>query len=533
MISVENVAGRDRIRLCDGADLSQSTSYLTLSHCWGRKPIFTLVQANIERLHEQIEKERLPKVFQDAILMTKRLGYKYIWIDSLCIIQDSMEDWNREAPRMGDVYRNAICNLAATGFHDGQNGLFVSRNERLISPLRIDVRWKGMSQNEQKPLSGLYYLFDSDLWGSSVSNAPLNHRAWVVQERILSPRIVHFGSSQLFWECHQLKASEAFPKGFSYKILTGNNLKRGPLGSDTRESYRYWRGVVQAYSKGRLTFSQDKLSAIAGIAMDLWRSLRDRYLAGHWEGDMIHSLLWMVYQSEDYIGLPSEYRAPTWSWASIDAEINYMNAWRNAEMSQKGANDPEEIIHSTVVEVYPTYFSTNTANLTVQWTLRIQGPLRRAMKIPGHDPIFNFWTVFLPHSRPLTAPAKIEVKLFLDVPAASNKRLADEQSTSTALSAKNEPFIRSEQLDVFAPDIAGLFLLPLRSDWEDLDSFQVEMYGLALYPTGRKRGEFQRIGCFVVEKEDHRNAVLDATELLEEQYFEDTDRSGQYTIMIV
>jgi hypothetical protein len=111
-------------RLRDGNTLPSSTHYLTLSHCWGRERIFTLLRSNFESFYQNIDTAKLPKTFQDALWMTRRLGFKHLWIDSLCIIQDSHDDWLKEAPQMGEVYRNATLNLAATGFSDGRKGLF-------------------------------------------------------------------------------------------------------------------------------------------------------------------------------------------------------------------------------------------------------------------------------------------------------------------------------------------------------------------------------------------------------------------------
>lgn len=95
--------------------------------------------------------------------MTRHLGFKHLWIDSLCIIQDSHDDWLREAPQMGDVYRNAICNIAGTGFSDGSNGLFVNRDPRLVSPLKVHVDWNGTSTDGARQLRGQYYLCDGGI----------------------------------------------------------------------------------------------------------------------------------------------------------------------------------------------------------------------------------------------------------------------------------------------------------------------------------------------------------------------------------
>lgn len=531
LVEIQSIAGVDKIRLCCGANLSPSTSYLTLSHCWGRKPIFTLLNSNIELLSESIDKDRLPKVFQDAILMTRRLGFQHLWIDSLCIVQDSHEDWLREAPLMGEVYKNATCNLAATGFSDGRNGLFATRNGKLLSPLKVYVDWNGKSPLGDAQLRGQYYLLDGNLWEDNVSNAPLNRRAWVVQERILSPSIIHFGFKQLFWECGELKASEAFPNGFNYTIITGNDLKSD---IDRAEFMKpYWQEVVQAYSKGRLTFSQDKLPALAGIAMSLWRTSHDRYIAGLWEGDLVHSLLWSVYNSSDFIMLPPDYRAPTWSWASIDAEISYLHASRSTDSSHGPADHPKEIMHSSAEAVNSTYLTGDPTIITVQWFLRIKGPLSRAWK---YDRLLDL----LPHFKnPFSLLRwkinlkKVSLNFFLDVPSYSDKTAKVSDSMPCNHSRREGPFVRNLDLCLLDRNVEHIFLLPIRSDFEDYSNFQVEMYGLVLYPTGRHRGEYQRIGLFVIEADEDRKVILESSDKLEEDYFEEMDESGLYTITIV
>jgi hypothetical protein len=102
--------------------------YLTLSHCWGKDQIFRLLETNIDQLRKAIPTNRLPQTFQQAIALTKRMGHRYIWIDSLCIIQDSEDDWHYESSRMGDVYKNSFCNISATAAEDGRMGLFFERD---------------------------------------------------------------------------------------------------------------------------------------------------------------------------------------------------------------------------------------------------------------------------------------------------------------------------------------------------------------------------------------------------------------------
>lgn len=170
----------------------------------------------------------------------------------------------------------------------------------------------------------------------------------------------------------------------------GNDLTRDsyPLrGDNTKDFYKYWRTVVEAFSECRLTFYQDKLPAVAGIAEDLSKSLRDRYIGGMWETDLLHSLLWTVIEFRDFITLPPEYRAPTWSWASIDAVISYEHESKYSD-NMLWENEPEETVHSCILDINSTDFAGGQENEGQEWSLRIKGPLRRVMKVLKSGPSY-------------------------------------------------------------------------------------------------------------------------------------------------
>jgi hypothetical protein len=182
LVAVEKKGLQICARLCDGLTLHPDSDYLTLSHCWGQNSFFTLKKQNLELLRESIPVSELPRVFQDAILVTHELGFSYIWIDALCIIQDSDggSDWLRESLSMHLVYGNSICNLAATGFHDGQEGLFPVRQLSEILPPKLNS--KHLDTN--KPDTS-YYVFSPDEWLKEIITSPLHTRGWVYQEQIM------------------------------------------------------------------------------------------------------------------------------------------------------------------------------------------------------------------------------------------------------------------------------------------------------------------------------------------------------------
>ena len=167
--------------------------------------------------------------------------------------------------------------------------------------------------------------------------APLNGRAWVVQERLLSPRVLHYGKDQLLWECHELDACETYPQGLPSIAAIAHTLFKGldPEVDGRRlrkfsnnksdpdlDPYHLWAKVVQAYTSSDLSKPGDKLIAIYGIAKRFRSMLNDTYLAGLWLRVLPTQLLWHVDDCSQANGLPAKrppsYRAPSWSWASVD-----------------------------------------------------------------------------------------------------------------------------------------------------------------------------------------------------------------------
>jgi hypothetical protein len=132
-------------------------------------------------------------MFQDAVLITRRLKIKYLWIDSLCIIQDSLEDWAREAARMGDIYRHAFLTLFAFDSKDCHEGILVERSPG--SPidtgnLHDDERSLKVPSKPESKLAKMAVL----------KSSPLCKRGWVLQERLLLPRILYYSIEEFFWE---------------------------------------------------------------------------------------------------------------------------------------------------------------------------------------------------------------------------------------------------------------------------------------------------------------------------------------------
>ncbi|KAM0806286.1 heterokaryon incompatibility protein-domain-containing protein, partial [Usnea florida] len=283
--------------------------YMTLSHCWGTLKCLTLTTLNYKDLETGFKLIELPKTFREAIEITRNLGIRYLWIDALCILQDSHKDWRHEAATMMKVYENSYCNISALAATNSEQGCFFKRPPWCISRTIVETSW----DNE---LNASYDIYPEYFWPVFVDAAPLNSRAWVFQERLLAPRILHYGRNQLFWECLELDACETYPDGLPCTDTVPHSNYRDP--GERSLMYKYWHKLVEVYSSRNLTRAEDKLVAISGLAKRVQSCLDDEYLAGLWKGSLPLDLLWYPHWMDGCPRRSSSYRAPTWSWASIE-----------------------------------------------------------------------------------------------------------------------------------------------------------------------------------------------------------------------
>ena len=199
------VGGPDPNRLILQEQASRE-DYFVLSHCWGnptdeeKKRFCTTPENYRDRVKEGFSYNDLPKTFQDAVRVTRELGREYIWIDSLCIIQGNEEDWKREAGRMEQVFASAYCTIAASSAPNWRDG-FLKRN---LSPQYFQIQSSSRRQ--------VYVCDNTHDYSKDVDESPLNKRAWVLQERVLSRRTIHFSAKQTYWECAEYVLCENFTR---------------------------------------------------------------------------------------------------------------------------------------------------------------------------------------------------------------------------------------------------------------------------------------------------------------------------------
>lgn len=312
LLDLQNVSMDGYIKLINTKQHRPDVPYATLSHCWGGAIRVKLTSSTLAQFSLRIFIRDLPRTFVDAITTALFLGLQYIWIDALTIIQDSDEDWAKEAALMADVYHNAYINIGATASSNSDGGLFFERDPNLVNPQRYRIAEED------------YLLISNDQLQSFLREAPLIRRGWVMQERKLCRRMLHFGAEQLLWECSGMRRCEATPDSEPHNIWN----KASSYDSVSKPIWAQWVNDIVNYATSDLTFESDKLVAISGIARFLHRIVKDDYIAGLWKTDFVFQLAWMALAiSRDSRTIKTkktvQYIAPSWSWASIRCDLQY------------------------------------------------------------------------------------------------------------------------------------------------------------------------------------------------------------------
>ncbi|ESA42159.1 HET-domain-containing protein [Neurospora crassa] len=557
------------VQLIETKKTKPTTPYMTLTHRWGfADEEMMLNKRTYPSLIGGIPISSMPKLFQEVITVALHLDVNYIWIDALCIFQDKDDqtDWQNEAGQMQKVYSNSFCNISAADATSCSDTLFSqprnlkeeilpqtiylsipssssSSSSSFPSSLSPTFTTSTASQTSSRLLSSIlnhhsipkppyiamnrpkikfepFTLINLSLWTHQVSHALVNTRAWVLQERVLAPRILHFGRRQLFWECRCSEACEAFPSGNLPSQMTrgeesGVKLTRSlysrPRLQDQDNStdlslYLAWHLLIQTYTKTSLSFPSDKLIAISGLAK-LFQSLakRDDYVAGLWRPWLEGELLW-VNASPQCLGAkattkrPEIYRAPSWSWASIDGPLSTGTPMKGPDHGFKIRVEDVQLSYLTEdktgavtggqLRLRGTLFETELArvsctNGTVEWTVKLEG-------------------VHVLDEQVLPAPASLNPRVCLDV--------------------MQENFERENE--------DGLLFSMVAKTGESVGE---HMYMLLFKLVDRQRGVFERLGIMLVAGDITKRRVLDVERGFDKPSLPcvELHEDGQYSIIVI
>ncbi|KAH8197732.1 hypothetical protein TruAng_008110 [Truncatella angustata] len=314
------------IKLVDSAE-AQGEKYVTLSHCWGKQTYVPRLLFETEAtLRGGVDIDYLPKTFQDAVTVTRKLGYKYIWIDSLCIIQDSPEDWEDQAKIMALVYVNSVFTIAALKSPGSSGGCFTNeRNPLGLRPLVVDEL--GITIAHSIPTE----LWEAEVNTSGYGASPLHTRSWVVQERLSSPRTLLYGAFSVYWECRCAQGSELHYRKLAWD--DPNNKKTWLQKLEGEDSWMdHWIDLLKTYSSCELTMKTDKIIAVTGLISEVERRSKTskHCILGLWSDDLAGMLLW--YRARNDMNLPTdmvgrlENGMPTWTWASVEGRCSYLSS---------------------------------------------------------------------------------------------------------------------------------------------------------------------------------------------------------------
>lgn len=306
-----------------------SVKYIALSYCWGDAVSVKTTFDSLEKMKSGFSISELPQTYADAISLARELEIQYLWIDALCIIQDCHEDWEKESAKMAGIYTKAHLTIGAASsksvtqpflHRNDPNESQISKDYTQVFRKRIDDKQGSFLLKARLiPECGIHSKWQESP-AQRLPSEPWSRRGWTLQEQLLSTRMLSFSLAEMQWTCQEAVLCECRSK-LNHRRLFGQK----PLSQIARASdaFRFWHKVVENYSIRFLTNPKDKLTAVSGIAAIIQQMTQSRYTAGLWVDNIDLGLLWRRAATPTMKPSRSEYIAPSFSWASIDGEVDY------------------------------------------------------------------------------------------------------------------------------------------------------------------------------------------------------------------
>lgn len=312
--------------------------------------VATTKTQTLKRRQARIPLRTLPRTFRDAIIVARSLGLHFLWVDSLCIIQDSAEDWQHESAMMGKVYSHAYCTIAASAARNCDEGLFATHLELPLLPPTRDQ-------------PGVLFKPLYTGWDGIFRRSTLIQRGWTLQERELSPRMLYFTKNTMLFECREARISDRDHVPGHNEWSSKSSISRDASGPNTTlrcldknyntsvagashelavaKHYDLWRNMVQDYASRELTHRTDKFPALSGLAREFAYMLDDEYVAGLWRKDLLKGLCWKWSSNRTRPQSTSNYE-PSWSWAKMNVPITY-ELVRDDKIVRQKAHEKESV----------------------------------------------------------------------------------------------------------------------------------------------------------------------------------------------
>ncbi|RDW75138.1 hypothetical protein BP6252_06280 [Coleophoma cylindrospora] len=301
--------------------------YVALSHCWGetdpdRRPSHCTTRENLETRQKGFRLSELPKTFRDAITITRQLGIQYLWIDSLCIIQGPDGDWEKESKRMEQVFASAYCTIAATSAKDSDAGFL---NQPVDDNQSIYV--------QHPPGQYIYVSTNVADFHTDVDLANLNKRAWVMQERLLSPRTIHFSRNKVYGECGEevytgdyifLRSEEHSQNYFKLDPDFPNRLSVSGIAATSH----FLQTLLEDYTGRGISNATDRSVAISGLMARIGDVLPCSIHHGIVEWYLQRTLLWqrsLDSKIKKMEKIPyKSVKVPSWSWMAFEGAVEFV-----------------------------------------------------------------------------------------------------------------------------------------------------------------------------------------------------------------
>lgn len=335
--------------------------YACLSYCWGQSgQASKTITTNLGQHLKSIPLDGLPKTITDSLKLSCKLGFRYIWVDSLCIIQDDHDDWLKEASNMAEIYSSSNLTLAIHLCEDSSESFLQKRQQRDPQFSKEDnarVVYTDQITGIERVLH-LWMLDSGDgvrfLEGEEEGQSSWLTRAWTFQEWLLSPRVLHVHNTTV-WDC-----SECYGNETDHRFLSANPLVRAPSWLATNIDWCY---IVVEFTRRNIKSDMDRLPALAGLAKKYSKVTGHKYLAGLWLEGLPMTLLWSRDSIHGDSKSPTAYRAPSWSWASLESPVSFSSSVDDIRIT------------TSIISAHCEYYPPGALSTVTSGWLDVEGPI--------------------------------------------------------------------------------------------------------------------------------------------------------------